>query len=66
MKGLERQIHGGSRLPWIWHALFDGTILCSCPHSRWYKGIGPAPIEVRDATGRVIRIEYPVPVEDES
>lgn len=20
--------------PWLWHALFDGTRLCRCPHSR--------------------------------
>jgi hypothetical protein len=23
---------------WLWHATFDGTRLCGCPHSRWYRG----------------------------
>lgn len=23
---------------WLWHALFDGTWVCWCPHSRWYRG----------------------------
>jgi hypothetical protein len=24
-------------LIWIYHALFDGTWLCKCEHSKWYK-----------------------------
>jgi hypothetical protein len=23
---------------WLWHALFDGTPLCRCPHSAEYRG----------------------------
>lgn len=23
--------------PWLWHALFDGTWLCRCEHSKQYK-----------------------------
>lgn len=46
--------------PWIWHAMFDGSWLCNCPHSRWYKG-GPSPVEHRDATGRVTRITWDGP-----
>jgi hypothetical protein len=22
---------------WLWHAMFDGTWLCHCAHSQWYK-----------------------------
>lgn len=22
---------------WLWHAFFDGTRLCNCSHSRWYR-----------------------------
>jgi hypothetical protein len=25
---------------WLWHALFDGTRLCRCPHSTWIREIG--------------------------
>lgn len=24
---------------WLWHALFDGTPLCNCQHSKGYKAI---------------------------
>jgi hypothetical protein len=44
-----RQVYGGSHLPWLWHALFDGTRLCRCPHSAWYAG-GPGPVEHPDGT----------------
>lgn len=60
MRGPDARLYGGSRLPWIWHALFDGTLLCGCPHSRWYRG-GPGPREVRDPDGRVVGIVYDAP-----
>lgn len=27
----------GRYVPWLWHALFDGTWLCHCPRSRDMK-----------------------------
>jgi hypothetical protein len=24
-------------LVWLWHAMFDGTRLCWCAHSRYYR-----------------------------
>ena len=55
---VRQQLYGGSRLPWIWHALFDGSWLCRCPHSVSYQG-GPDPQELRDGQGRVVAIVYP-------
>ena len=23
---------------WLWHAFADGTPMCACLHSRWYRG----------------------------
>lgn len=64
MRGLDARLYGGppwSHLPWIWHALWDGTRLCGCPHSHWIRG-GPGPREVRDpATGRTVDIVYDGP-----
>lgn len=28
------------KLPWLWHAMFDGTRLCRCKHSQYYKEMG--------------------------
>lgn len=48
------------RGPWLWHALLDGTRLCRCPRSRWYRG-GPGPVEHRDADGYVTHITWDGP-----
>jgi len=26
---------------WLWHALFDGTWMCRCEHSKQYKSAAP-------------------------
>jgi hypothetical protein len=64
MRRIDRQIHAGRPwcwLPWLWHALLDGTPLCRCAHSHWVHGDGPGPREIYGPDGAVTGIAWDGP-----